>query len=177
MVRQTIQPTELAPSLGRWFRQCVYMPWRTRQLFGMAEMQRIEQAVGQAEAGHQGEIRVVIEGSLPLISAYREGARQRARALFGLLRVWDTEHNTGVLLYLNLCERHVEIVADRGIDGMAGSAYWQSICEQMSQRLAAGQHTDAVLHGIGQLGKALKRFYEHADPQGNELPNAPVVLR
>jgi uncharacterized membrane protein len=177
MVRQILQAADSQPSWGRWFRQCLYVPWRTRQYFSAASLAQIEQAVSAAEQGHQGEIRVVIEGALPLYSAYRMGARQRARELFGLLRVWDTEHNTGLMLYLNLCERHVEIVADRGIDGMAGGAYWQSICEQMTQRLAAGQHTEAVLHGVEQLGRALKRFYDQVDAEGNELPNAPVVLR
>ncbi len=164
-------------SWRRWFRQCLYLPWRTRHFFPQTALDQIEQAVAAAEMGHHGEIRVVIEGALPLYSAYREDARERARALFGLLRVWDTADNTGVLLYLNLCERHVEIVADRGINAMAGSAYWQSICDQVTQRLRSKQYTEAVLHGVAQLGRALQRFYGQADPRGNELSNAPVFLR
>ena len=95
------------PSFKRWLKHCFYFS-NTRRYFKCADLQKIAVAVQHAEQGHVGEIQVVIEGHLPCLQAYRQNIRKRAEQLFAELGVWDTEHNSGVLLYLNLCEKQVE---------------------------------------------------------------------
>ncbi|MBY8906375.1 TPM domain-containing protein, partial [Acinetobacter baumannii] len=94
------------PSLKRWFKHFCYLP-ASSKYFSKQDKQAIAEAVQQAEHGHVGEIQVVIEGHIPCSQAYRQNTRLRAQQLFAELGVWDTELNSGVLLYLNLCERTV----------------------------------------------------------------------
>ncbi|MGQ7342966.1 TPM domain-containing protein, partial [Streptococcus suis] len=89
----------------------------------------IAQAVAAAEHGHIGEIQVVIEGHMPAREAYYLDTRGRAKQLFSELGVWDTELNSGILLYLNLCERKVEIVIDRGIQQATTQQVWDEVCK------------------------------------------------
>jgi uncharacterized membrane protein len=104
------------------------------------------------------------------------GARERAIEVFSQLRVWDTERNNGVLIYLLLAERDVEIVADRGIDAQVGTAGWASVCHAMEQRLRAGDTEQAVLEAIEQVSALLETYYPAGAERANELPDAPVVL-
>lgn len=122
------------PSLKRWFKHLCYFPASSRY-FSKRDKQAIAEAVQQAELGHVGEIQVVIEGHIPCSQAYRQNTRLRAQQLFAELGVWDTELNSGVLLYLNLCERTVEIIFDRGIRSATTEQVWQQICESISSSL------------------------------------------
>lgn len=122
------------PSLKRWFKHFCYLPASSRY-FSKQNKQAIADAVQQAEHGHVGEIQVVIEGHIPCSQAYRQNTRLRAQQLFAELGVWDTALNSGVLLYLNLCERTVEIVFDRGIQNATNDQVWQQICEAIVQKL------------------------------------------
>jgi uncharacterized membrane protein len=153
------------------------MPWLTHRNFDAAARQAIEEAVATAEAGHAGEIRVVIEAHLPLNTALYQSTIGRARDLFVRLGVWDTAHNSGVLLYVNLCEHRVEIVADRGINAQIEPMRWQSICQQVTAKLSDNAHQQGVILGVELIGATLNEFYTILDDdQGNELSNAAIFL-
>lgn len=164
------------PSFKRWFKHFLYMP-ATKRYFSKSDQHAIAQAVSEAEHGHIGEIQVVIEGCLPSHQAYQQNTRMRARQLFAELGVWDTEYNSGVLLYLNLCERKVEIVIDRGIRKSTEQAVWDEICQKMIEQLARHQYRDAVMTGVFSIGEVLNEFYAYSTAdQHNELSNKPIIL-
>ncbi|WP_374571288.1 TPM domain-containing protein [Acinetobacter sp.] len=164
------------PSFKRWFRHFMHMP-AAKRYFNKQDQHAIAHAVEQAEQGHIGEIQVVIEGHIPAHQAYYQDVRGRAEQLFAELGVWDTELNSGVLLYLNLCERKVEIVIDRGIKQATPQQVWDDICSLMVEQMKQQQYRQAMVQGVFEIGKALADFYQHAVPdQKNELPNAPIML-
>lgn len=165
-----------APSFKRWLKHFLYLP-ATKRYFSKCDQYAIAQAVKQAEHGHVGEIQVVIEGCIPSHLAYTQDTRIRARQLFAELGVWDTEYNSGVLLYLNLCERKVEIVIDRGLQQATAQAVWDDICENMIKGLAQQHYQQAVVKGVLGIGEVLNMFYAQAmTDQSNELGNAPIIL-
>ncbi|WP_410212003.1 TPM domain-containing protein [Aquirhabdus sp.] len=164
-------------SFMRWLKQLFYFRWQERYQFDTAARSAIEQAVKAAEAGHAGEIKVVIEGHLPLNTALFQGATGRARDLFASLGVWDTELNSGVLLYINLCEHRVEIVADRGINAKIAPDRWLTICQQITAKLGDNKHQHGVVLGIELIGQTLLEFYTVLDSEaGNELSDAALFL-
>src|SRR6202048_3688261 len=108
--------------------------WRVRRIFTPDVLAAIEQAIKAGEATHSGQVRFVVEGALDGAPLFRnQHARERALDIFSHLRIWDTSHNNGVLIYLLLADRKVEIVADRGIDASVGAAGWQKICAEMER--------------------------------------------
>ena len=164
-------------NFARWFRQCLYLPWLAGRRFDKAARIAIEEAVSAAEVGHAGEIRVVIEGHLPLNRALYQDTTGRARDLFSSLRVWDTELNSGVLLYINLCEHRVEIVADRGINAKIESSRWQAICQAVTTKLGAAEYQHGVVSGVEMIGTTLYEYYKVLESEaGNELNNAAIFL-
>ena len=103
-------------------------------------------------------------------------SRGRALELFGRLRVWDTERNSGVLVYVLLADRHVEIVADRGIHRQVGATAWESICGAMQREFAAGHYRDGALAGVQAISDLLATYFPPQAENPDELPNRPVVL-
>jgi uncharacterized membrane protein len=148
-----------------------------RRAFPRPAMRAIEKAIGEEERRHGGQLRFAVEVSLPLRELLR-GVRSRERAVecFGRLRVWDTEHNSGVLIYLLLADRRVEIVADRGIHGKVGSTAWEAICGEMQQEFARGQFERGVVLGVRAISDLLAAHFPPSDDRRNELPDKPVVL-
>ena len=148
------------------------------RLLGAGALQRIEARVATSERRHSGEIRVCVEAGLPL-SYLRRGAtvRERAVMMFGKLRVWDTEHNNGVLIYLLLAEHAIEIVADRGVARHVDAAHWQRIAETMGAAFKAGQFEAGLNQAIDAVDALLATHFalvaDEANP--NELPDAPYV--
>ena len=131
-----------------------------------------------AKLAHSGEIRVCVEAGLPLSYLWRGAtARERAVTLFGKLRVWDTEHNNGVLIYLLLAEHRIEIVADRGLDRHVGAAQWQAIVGSMREAFRSGRFEDGLNAAIDAVDALLVQHFAaragRANP--NELPDAPLV--
>ena len=164
------------PSVKRWLKHFFYMP-ATKRFFSKQDQHAIALAVEEAEHGHVGEIQVVIEGCLPLRLAYEVDTHTRSRQLFAELGVWDTELNSGVLLYLNLCERKVEIVIDRGIKTATTQQVWDEVCAHIVQGLAQQQYRQAVMTGVQEIGEILDAFYDRQLlDQQNELSNAPIIL-
>ncbi|MDD4853718.1 MAG: TPM domain-containing protein [Acinetobacter towneri] len=164
------------PSVKRWLKHFFYLP-ATKRFFNAQDQHAIAEAVTAAEHGHVGEIQVVIEGCLPSRLAYAIDTHTRARQLFAELGVWDTELNSGVLLYLNLCERKVEIVIDRGIKSATTQQVWDEVCAHIVQGLAQQQFRQAVITGVQEIGKILDAFYDRQwIDRVNELSNAPIIL-
>ena len=149
-----------------------------KRLFGTEALALIEARVAASERGHSGQIRVCIEPGLPW-SYLRRGAsaRERAVAMFGKLRVWDTEQNNGVLIYLLLAERRIEIVADRGLDRQVDAAEWQQIAESMRTAFGDGDFQPGLLQAIDAVDALLRRHFPLAPGafNPNELPDAPVL--
>lgn len=151
--------------------------WWLHRTLPRAALDRIERAVADSEARHGAEIRVVLEtglGWLPLLKG--QTARQRAEALFATLRVWDTDLNNGVLIYLLLADHEFEIVADRGVARAVGQDQWEALCRAMETHFRAGRHEEALLHGIRELGKRLEALYPRRADAANELPDRPLIL-
>ena len=165
--------------LRRSLRHLFSSPHALRRALPAPALERIAQAIRQAEAGHQGEIRFAIEAALPW-SYLRRNARPRERALmvFSKLRVWDTEHNNGVLLYVNLADRAVEIVADRGISPKVPRGEWQAICHHARDHFRETRLEAGAIAAIEAIGAVLAEHFPLAPGQsrGNELADQPVLL-
>jgi uncharacterized membrane protein len=145
---------------------------------GAAALQRIGERVTASEKRHSGEIRVCIEAGLPLSYLWRgASARERAVTLFGKLRVWDTEHNNGVLIYLLLAERHIEILADRGLNRHVPPARWQALIDGMADAFKARRFEAGLIAAIDAVDALLAEHFPLRAGEDNpdELPDAPVV--
>ena len=144
--------------------------------FPRSALNAIEKAIKASETAHAGEIRFVVEGALdgtPLL--HERTPRARAIELFAQLRVWDTEHNNGLLIYLLLADRAVEIVADRGIHAKVGTEEWGKVCRQMETAFRQSNYEGGVVSGVQAVTQHLVRHFP-ADDHGNELPDRPVIL-
>jgi uncharacterized membrane protein YgcG len=161
----------------RWIRHLWLDDLAVRRAFPRAVLDAIERSIATQETRHRGELRFVVEGGLPLgpLLAGRT-ARERAIDVFSRLRIWDTEDNAGVLVYLLLADRRVEIVADRGIHARVGSAAWDVICSAMQSAFADGRYEAGALLGIEAISDLLAEHFPPGDQNPNELPDRPVVL-
>jgi len=151
--------------------------WRAKRIFPKEALALIEQAIKAGEATHSGQVRFVVEGALdgkPLFTG--QSARERALDIFSQLRIWDTAHNNGVLIYLLLADRKVEIIADRGIDAKVGASGWQKICKAMETDFRAGNFAGGVIKGIQAVSQQLAAHFPKHKAGPNELPDAPVVM-
>jgi uncharacterized membrane protein len=138
---------------------------------------RIEEAIRRSERSHDGELRFAVETGLDLLPLLKGVTpRERALEVFSQLRVWDTEHNNGVLIYLQLVDRDIEIVADRGINAKVSHATWEAICRRMEAAFRAGDFEGGALAGIEDITQLLARHYPPRGENPDELPNRPVVL-
>lgn len=149
-----------------------------RRAFPAASLRAIEQAIKQSEISHDGEIRFAVEAALHIWPLLRnQSARERSIEVFSQLRVWDTECNNGVLIYLLLADRDVEIVADRGIHSMVGSEEWEEICRAMEVAFRQGQFEAGVITGVSAISGHLRAHFPTERQGGeNELADSPVVL-
>ena len=151
--------------------------WRARRSFPPQVLALIEQTIAAGEATHSGQVRFVVEGALDGAPLFRDQSpRDRALDIFSQLRIWDTAHNNGVLIYLLLADRDVEIIADRGIDEKVGAAGWQKICQSMEADFKAGNFSGGVIKGIAAVSQQLAAHFPKHGAGPNELPDAPVVL-
>jgi uncharacterized membrane protein len=145
--------------------------------FSNEAIQLIEAAIAHSEALHLGEICFAVETKLSFLELVaRKTAKQRALEVFSELRVWDTEQNNGVLIYLLLADHDFEILADRGIHQHVGSAGWESISHEMERMFRQGQFEAGVIEGISKISEHLIQYYPAMGENHNELPNAPVIL-
>ena len=152
--------------------------WSVARAFSKIALDRIEQTIATEERRHDGEIRFAVEASLPLRDYFaRVDARDRAVELFSRMRVWDTERNTGVLIYLLLADRRVEIVADRGINAKVGGKAWEAICRDMQGAFREHRFEVGALAGIRAVSELLAANFPPQAGNPNELSDRPVILR
>ena len=149
--------------------------WVALRPFPQAALAKIEQAVKSSERAHRGEIRFAIEGALHL-HHLRLSTRQRAHQVFAELGVWDTAENSGVLIYVQLVDRRIEIVADRGIVSKVPQAEWDAICRAMERSFKQNQYEAGALAAIQAVTAILARHFPAGAVNPNELPDKPVVL-
>jgi uncharacterized membrane protein len=164
--------------LARWLRHLAAGPWTLRRAFPAPVLQAIENAVQACESRHAGEIRFAVDVALPAADLWR-GVTPRAAAVeaFSRLRVWDTAHNNGVLIYVLLADHDVEIVADRGVgNGKVVQGEWERCCRVMEARFARGEFLEGAVAGIEAVADVLRRYPPAQPDAGNELPNKPAIL-
>jgi uncharacterized membrane protein len=147
-----------------------------RRAFDAAALDRLTQKVAASERGHTGEIRICVEAGLPLSYLWRDAtARERAVAMFGKLRVWDTEANNGVLIYLLLAEHQIEVVADRGLARHVPQSHWDGIVGGMREDFRAGRFEPGLLRAVEAVEALLRQHFpaEAGSPNPNELSDRP----
>jgi hypothetical protein len=161
----------------RILKHLVAPDWLVYRAFPRAALARVEAAIRRSESAHGGELRFAVEAGLdflPLVKGLTP--RQRALEVFSRLGVWDTEHNSGVLIYLQLVDRDIEIVADRGINAKVDQAQWEAICRRMEDAFRGGRFEQGVLDGVGEITALLVRHFPARGDNPDELPDLPVVL-
>ncbi len=149
--------------------------WLARRPFPPEVLERIGQAIAGSERLHHGEICFAVEGGLPL-QALSASCRARAEELFGLLKVWDTAENSGVLLYVQLVERDIEIVADRGIAARVAQSEWEEICRAMEEAFRNRRFVEGTMEAIERITTLLARNFPAEGVNPNELPDRPRLL-
>ena len=161
---------------GRLLRHLVVPDWWALRVFPKPLLQRIEAAVTASEHQHLGELRLVVEAGLPLHGLlHDQSPRARAVELFSQLRMWDTEHNSGVLIYLQLLDRRVEIVADRGIHARVGESFWNATCRGMEVAFREGRFEAGALDALNDITTALTMHFPAHGDNPDELPNSPLI--
>jgi uncharacterized membrane protein len=151
--------------------------WSVRRAFPRHALANIEKAIKVSEKDHTGQICFAVEGALdgrPLLRD--QPARARAIDVFSQLRVWDTEKNSGILIYLLLADHDVEIVADRGINAKVQQTEWEAICRAMEREFRNRNFEGGALAGIAAVTKLLVKHFPASGPHPNELPDKPVVV-
>jgi uncharacterized membrane protein len=166
-------------AIKRWFLHTFIPPWRWWRLaFSAAVLKDIEMAVKQSEHQHRGELRFAIENALAPAWVWRSmSARQRATDVFSNLRVWDTEENSGVLIYLLLADKEVHIVADRGIARRVPQAEWDAVAQAMQNAFRQGDFRSGSIEGIERITRMLAIHFPPGADNSNELSNKPVIIK
>jgi uncharacterized membrane protein len=162
--------------LKRILRHLFTTQWSVNRALPPSSLDAVQRAIEEIEATHDGQVRVAVEHALDLPQLLTgQSAQARALDLFSQLRVWDTQHSNGVLIYLLLADRDVEIVADRGVHAHVGQG-WAAICRRMEERFGRGEYEAGVVEGVRAVGNHLERHFPTRNARSNELPDEPVVL-
>jgi uncharacterized membrane protein len=151
--------------------------WFVRRVFTRADLSAVGDAIAACEKSHRGELRFVVEGPMPLSVLWRSlSPRARAVELFSTLRIWDTEENSGILIYVQLVDRNVEILADRGIAARVPQAEWDATCRAMEASFRLGEWRRGALQAVTSAGELLASHFPAGASNPNELPDQPLVL-
>ena len=150
--------------------------WLVGRTFPKPALTAIEHAIAVSEKQHTGELRFVVEGGLPLEYLWHHKPRQRAEDLFAELRVWDTGHNCGILIYVQWVDHAVEILADRGIAARVPQAEWDAICRSMEAAFKRGDYKAGALVAIERASRLLATHFPSSGGGPNELSDRPLVL-
>ncbi|MBT9567216.1 MAG: TPM domain-containing protein [Thiobacillus sp.] len=171
-------------NVKRWLKHLFMPPWAWKRAFPPATLDAIESAIRASETTHLGEIRFAIENTLAPAAVWRGmSARERAIEVFSTLRVWDTAHNSGVLVYLLLADHDIEIVADRGIAARVDNSAWEAVAQTMEAAFRQGEFERGALEGIRQIGELLATHFppgsrpSTSGDNPDELANRPVIVR
>jgi uncharacterized membrane protein len=163
--------------LSRVFRHLLRPAWFVRRVFSPDDLAAIGGAVAACEKSHRGELRFVVEGPLPVSALWHDQSpRARAVELFSRQRVWDTAENSGILIYVQLVDRKVEILADRGIAARVPQAEWDAICRAMEASFRGGEWRRGALRAVARAGALLASHFPARNHNPNELPDQPLVL-
>lgn len=162
-------------SWARLGRQLMFMPFLQNRWLTDKFKHELIYTIAHAESGHRGEICLIIENCLPLGNAYWQDCRMRAMALFGDYGVWDTKDNTGVLIYVNVCERTLEIVADCGIDAKLPVGAWHELCQTAIEDFKVGQMQSGLCWLVEAVGELLRKHYPSFDGQSDHS-RSPIYL-
>lgn len=163
--------------LSRLLKHLIAPPWLARRAFPRSALLAIELAVAAAERLHRGELRFAVEAGLPLHDLlHGVSARQRAIEVFSRLCIWDTEHNSGVLIYVQLIDRRVEIIADRGISAKVDQSEWDAVSRAMEAAFRAGAYERGAVTAIERIGHLIAVHFPALAGNPNELPDQPVLL-
>ncbi|MDP1733403.1 MAG: TPM domain-containing protein [Sulfuritalea sp.] len=163
--------------LSRLLKHLVLPDWWVQRVFARSDLAAIGDAIAAGEKSHRGELRFVVEGQLPVSSLWHDQSpRARAIELFSNLRVWDTEENSGILIYVQLVDRKVEILADRGIAARVPQAEWDAICREMEACFRGNEWKRGALQAVTRAGELLASHFPAGDTNPNELPDQPLVL-
>lgn len=162
---------------NRVFRHLFTTQSSVRRLFSQETLAAIETTIASGETLHRAEIRVIIEASLSFSHVFsRITSKQRALELFGRYGIWDTEENLGLLLYINLADRQVRIIADRGIISKILNCEWKRICQALAEQFAKGNFQESTLATLAEINAMLQKEFPQTTPQENQIPDAPVIL-
>ncbi|OWW21521.1 TPM domain-containing protein [Noviherbaspirillum denitrificans] len=164
-------------TLSRIFRHLTTTTGFGRRMFPETTLKAIEEAIADGEKRHRAEVRLIVEPALSIFAVLGgQTPRERARELFAHYGVWDTEENCGVLVYINLADHQVEIVADRGIGRTVAAQDWQAVCRTMTQGFARRDYHDSVMAALAQLNALLQEHYPDDGSTRNQLADRPVLL-
>ncbi len=164
-------------NIARILRHLFAPQWIVARSFPRTSLSAIEGAIGASEQTHAGELRFAVEAGLDLVPLLRaQTARERALDVFSSLRVWDTETNSGVLIYVQFVDRRIEIVADRGINAKVAQQQWDEICRRMEAAFRANQFEQGALAAIAEINALLSLHFPPQGPNPNELPDHAVIL-
>ncbi len=165
-------------NLIRALRHLFSPPWLLRRAFPPAALERIEAAIEVSEASHRGEICFAVEGRLEFLAVLRGlTPRECALEVFSVFRVWDTAENSGVLIYLQLVDHDIEIVADRGLSAGISQPQWDEICETIQTAFKAGRYEAGAQEGLARVSDLLARHFPAGPENRDELPDRPAVLQ
>lgn len=164
--------------MSRLLAHLLHTPLATRRAFPTPVQEAIRQTIADGEQGHRGEVRFVVEGDWPLGDVLAgKSVRERALEVFGLTRVWDTADNTGILIYVLLCEHKVEILADRGLNAVAGAETWAEVCANLTAAFRGGRYEEGAVQAVRSVTELLRQHFPSDGHNPNELPDAPIILR
>ncbi len=161
---------------SRFWRHVLMSPIKARRAFAPAVLDAVQRAIGEHERRHRGEVMFVVESELSTAQLWAGlTSRDRAREVFAAQGAWNTAENNGVLVYVLLADRHVEIVADRGLAAVP-DADWRAICDRINAHFLAGRYEEGAVAGVAAASEVLERHFPAAGISPNELPDRPVMM-
>jgi len=168
---------KIRSALTRCLRHMFTTGFAVRRAFPKPTLEAIQASIASGEKIHRAQVRLAIEPALALPDLlHGMSARQRARDLFAHYRIWDTEENCGILIYINLADHKVEILADRAVGRALGANEWRQICNTMTQGFSEGKFHESTLAGLQQLNNLLGTNFPSSGSTSNELSNRPLIL-
>lgn len=164
-------------TVPRLFRHLFTTTAAGRRVFPNTALDAIQKAIAIGEKRHQAEIRLIVEPAMPLYDVlYGISARERTHQLFSLYRIWDTETNAGILIYINLADRKVEIIADRAANRAIKREEWHAVCRTMTEGFGRNAFHESTIAGLAQLNDLLAERLPSNGASTNELSNRPLML-
>lgn len=163
--------------LFRFFRHLLTTTATGRRIFPAPTLEAIQKEIASGEKRHRAEIRLIVEPALPLSSVLQQmSSRERARELFSLYRLWDTEENLGILLYINLADHKVEIIGDRAANRALSPEDWQAACRTMTEGFRHNAFHESTVAALTRLNETLALHFPAGSDNPNEISNRPVII-